>query len=106
MAKKRLSYPQDTPNTIQDITKAYIQEYFATEVDRGNIGAKELQEWIDIVEKAEADFKNTQPIKAFNAYRNEFVKRYMPRLAKQEKASDFYSVLLKKAQGQANNSKE
>ena len=33
MAKKRLSYPQDRPNSIQDITKAYIQEYFSIEVE-------------------------------------------------------------------------
>lgn len=102
MSKKRLTYPQDRPNSVQDITKSYIQQYFSIEVEKGNISAKQLEEWIAIVQKAESDNKDETPVKAFNAYREEFVKLYMPHLVKPEKASDFYAMLLDKAkQGQS-----
>lgn len=97
MSKKRLSYPQDRPNSIQDITKAYIQEYFSIEVEKGNITAQQLEEWIAIVKAKEEKHKNDSPVKAFNAYREEFVKLYMKHLIKPETASDFYSALLAKA---------
>lgn len=97
MAKKRLSYPQDRPNSIQDITKAYIQEYFSIEVEKGNISVEELEKWIAIVKAKEEEFKDDSPVKAFNAYREEFVKLYMKHLIKPENASDFYATLLAKA---------
>lgn len=101
MSKKRLTYPQDRPNSVQDITKSYIQQYFSIEVEKGNISAKQLEEWIQIVKDKEETYKNDSPVKAFNAYRDEFVKLYMPHLVKPEKASDFYAMLLEKAkQGQ------
>lgn len=104
MAKKRLSYPQDRPNSIQDITKAFIQEYFSFEVEKGNISVQQLEEWIKIVKEKEEAFKDDSPVKAFNAYREEFVKLYMKHLVKPETASDFYSKLLAKAkQAESNN---
>lgn len=106
MAKKKLSYPQDRPNSIQDITKSYIQQYFSFEVEKGTITAQELEEWIEIVKKKEEEFKNDSPVKAFNAYREEFVKLYMPHLIKPASASDFYATLLKKAKQAESNSKE
>lgn len=101
MAKKRLSYPQDRPNSIQDITKAYIQEYFSFEVEKGTISVQELEEWIAIVKEKEEQFKEDSPVKAFNAYREEFVKLYMKHLVKPETASDFYATLLAKAKQDA-----
>lgn len=97
MAKKKLSYPQDRPNSIQDITKSYIQEYFSIEVEKGTISVQKLEEWIAIVKAKEEQFKEDTPVKAFNAYRDEFVKLYMPHLVKPETASDFYANLLAKA---------
>lgn len=106
MAKKRLSYPQDRPNSIQDITKAYIQEYFSIEVGKGNISVEELEKWIAIVKAKEEQFKEDSPVKAFNAYREEFVKLYMPHLVKPETASDFYATLLAKAKQAESKSEE
>lgn len=97
MSKKRLTYPQDRPNSVQDITKSYIQQYFSIEVEKGSISPEQLEAWIAIVDKAEADNKDESPVKAFNAYREEFVKLYMPHLVKPEKTSDFYAKLLAKA---------
>lgn len=106
MAKKKLSYPQDRPNSIQDITKAYIQEYFSIEVEKGTISAQKLEEWIAIVKEKEEQFKNDSPVKAFNAYREEFVKLYMKHLIKPENASDFYTTLLAKAKQAESKSEE
>lgn len=106
MAKKKLSYPQDTPNSIQDITKSYIQQYFSIGVEKGTITAQKLEEWIKIVKDKEEEFKNDSPVKAFNAYREEFVKLYMPHLRKPEKASDFYDILLAKAKQAESKSEE
>ena len=106
MAKKRLSYPQDRPNSIQDITKAYIQEYFSIEVEKGNISVEELEQWIAIVKAKEEEHKDDSPVKAFNAYREEFVKLYMPHLVKPETASDFYATLLAKAKQSESKSEE
>ena len=108
MAKKHLSYPQDRPNSIQEITKAYIQQYFSIEVEKGNISVKQLEEWVSIVEEKEAacKAKNESPVKAFNAYREEFVKLYMPHLVKPETAADFYTTLLEKAKQAQAKSKE
>ena len=106
MAKKRLSYPQDRPNSIQDITKAYIQEYFSFEVEKGTISVQELEKWIEIVKAKEEQFKDDSPVKAFNAYREEFVKLYMPHLVKPETASDFYATLLAKAKQAESKSEE
>ena len=106
MSKKRLSYPQDRPNSIQDITKAYIQEYFSFEVEKGNISVEELEKWIAIVKEKEAQFKDDSPVKAFNAYREEFVKLYMKHLVKPETASDFYANLLAKAKQAGSKSEE
>lgn len=105
MAKKRLSYPQDRPNSIQDITKAYIEEYFAIEVDKGTISVQELEKWIKTVKEQEEKFKDDSPVKAFNAYREEFVKLYMPHLVKPATASDFYATLLEKAKAKQAESK-
>lgn len=106
MAKKKLSYPQDRPNSIQDITKSYIQQYFSIEVEKGTITAQKLEEWIKIVKDKEEEFKNDSPVKAFNAYREEFVKLYMPHLIKPASASDFYATLLAKAKQAESNSEE
>ena len=106
MAKKRLSYPQDRPNSIQDITKAYIQEYFSIEVEKGTISVQKLEEWIAIVKAKEEEFKEDSPVKAFNAYREEFVKRYMKHLIKPGAASDFYATLLAKAKQSESKSEE
>lgn len=106
MAKKRLSYPQDRPNSIQDITKTYIQEYFSIEVGKGNISVEELEKWIAIVKAKEEQFKEDSPVKAFNAYREEFVNLYMPHLVKPETASDFYATLLAKAKQAESKSEE
>ena len=106
MAKKRLSYPQDRPNSIQDITKAYIQEYFSIEVEKGNISVEDLEKWIAIVKAKEEEFKDDSPVKAFNAYREEFVKLYMKHLIKPENASDFYATLLAKAKQAGSKSEE
>lgn len=106
MAKKKLSYPQDRPNSIQDITKAYIQEYFSIEVEKGTISSQKLEEWIAIVKEKEEQFKNDSPVKAFNAYREEFVKLYMKHLIKPENASDFYTTLLAKAKQAESKSEE
>ena len=106
MSKKRLTYPQDRPNSIQDITKAYIQEYFSFEVEKGNISVEELEAWIKIVKDKEELFKDDSPVKAFNAYREEFVKLYMKHLVKPETASDFYSALLAKAKQAESKSEE
>ena len=106
MAKKKLSFPQDTPNSIQDITKSYIQQYFSFQVEKGTITTQELEKWIKIVKGKEEEFKNDSPVKAFNAYREEFVKIYMPRLIKPEKASDFYDILLAKVKEAESKSEE
>ena len=68
MAKKRLSYPQDRPNSIQDITKAYIQEYFSIEVGKGNISVEELEKWIAIVKAKEEQFKSYQKVTLDNLF--------------------------------------
>lgn len=97
MAKKKLSYPKDRPNSIQEISKSFIEEYFSFEVEKGNISVEALENWIKIVEAKEKQFKEDTPVKAFNAYREEFVKLYMPHLVKLKTASDFYATLLAKA---------
>lgn len=98
MAKKHLSYPQDTPNSIQDISKKYIEQFFAVEVHSGKVSIEQLQKWVKTVKEAEEAHKDS-PVKAFNKYREAFVSEYMPRLlAKSDaKASDFYASLLAEA---------
>lgn len=98
MAKKHLSYPQDTPNSIQDISKKFIEQFFAVEVRSGKVSTEELAKWLEIVKAAEVEHQDS-PVKAFNQYREEFVKKYMPRLIVKAdaKASDFYAALLAEA---------
>ena len=98
MAKK-ISYPAvQQPASKQDITKSYMEEYYAFQVAAGNISAEQLEKWIAFVEKADTDNADN-PVKAFNAKRNQFVKDFFPELdAKKEKSSAaFYKGLLEKA---------
>lgn len=98
MAKKiKLSYPRDTVNSIQDITKKYIQDYFTYEVGTGKVSKEKLNEWIEIVKTAEENNPDN-PVKAFNEYKIKFVDLYMPHLKRRNaKASDFFVSLLDKA---------
>ncbi len=93
---KKISYPAvQRPTSKQDITKAYIQEYYAFQVEAGKITEAQLNEWIEIVDKAEKNNPNN-PVKAFNEYRNEFVNRHFAYLnAKQEKTASAYFVSLR-----------
>ena len=100
MSKRKLTYPQDTPNSIQDITKAYIENYIAGEVKKGAITKETLSKWIEAVEKAEKENPDDK-IKVFNAYRKDFVKLFFKHLAKdkEEDASAFYKRLLDDIKG-------
>ena len=100
-------YYGDIPTSVQQITKKYIQDFFRVKTREGTISQEELDWWIKVVENAETE-NTTSPIKAFNAYRKEFVKKYYPELDKDKKkkekedAADFY----KKLRGVNNNKEE
>lgn len=96
---KKISYPAvQQPTSKQDITKSYIEEYYAFEVAAGNITKEALEKWIAFVKKVEEEYKDN-PVKAFNLKRNQFVKDFFPQLdAKKEKsAAAFFEGLLSKA---------
>lgn len=97
MAKK-ISYPAvQQPASKQDITKTYMEEYYAFEVAAGNINAEQLEKWIEFVEATDKEYADN-PVKGFNIKRNQFVKDFFPELdAKKEKSSAaFYKGLLEK----------
>lgn len=96
MAKKTITYPNDTPNSIQDISKKYIHDFIQGEIAKGNINEELLDKWIEAVKNAENDSKNDSPIKVFIAERNSFVEMFLPQLLikeSTEKESDFYTTL-------------
>jgi membrane-bound lytic murein transglycosylase B len=99
MAKK-ISYPAvQNPASKQDITKSYIQEYYAFQVEAGKISAEQLKEWVKIVKDAEAEHKDN-PVKAFNVYRDKFVEKHFPQLnkKKEKSAAAYYESLLSKVE--------
>lgn len=94
--KSKISYPADTPNSIQDITKQFIQQYFVYRYENGELTAKQVEEWAAIV-KEEVE-KEPSPVKAFGNYRKKFVEMYYPRLCKKAKVDnpgDFYLNIVK-----------
>ena len=96
---KKISYPAvQRPTSKQDITKSYMEEYYAFEVAAGNITKEKLEAWIAYI-KEQIEKYPDNPVKAFNEYRNKFVKDFFPELdAKTEKsATAFFEGLLSKA---------
>jgi hypothetical protein len=97
---KKISYPAvQQPTSKQDITKSYMEEYYAFEVRTGKITKEALEKWIAIIEKTDAEYPSN-PVKAFNVKRDKFVATFFPELnAKKEKSSAaFYKGLLDKAE--------
>lgn len=105
MAGKKLSYPAHTPNSVQDITKDFINEYMSYNVENGKISIEDLNAWISIVEKAEADNPGN-PVKAFAEYRRKFVEKYYSHLLAKKssvKASDYFKALRDKMENTQKN---
>lgn len=96
--KSKISYPADTPNSIQDITKQFIQQYFVYNYENGTLTKSDVEAWANIVK--DETTKEPSPVKAFGNYRRVFVEKYYPRLckkAKVENPADFYLNIVKAA---------
>lgn len=96
MAKKTITYPNDTPNNIQEISKKFIRDYIQGEIAKKAITEAMLDEWIEALKKVENDSENDTPIKKFHAERRAFADMFFKHLTikeKQEKESDFYTTL-------------
>lgn len=97
MAKSKITYKLgDQPRNKIEITKGYIQDYYAQNVSAGKIDDTALQSWIDFVKGEEE--KEQSPMERFAAIRTEFVKRHFPHLDKKGEAhySSFFETLKKK----------
>lgn len=97
MAKQKIVYKLgDQPRNKLEITKEYIQDYYAQNVSTGNIDEKALQSWIDFVKSEEE--KDQSAMERFANIRAEFVKRHFPHLEKKSKTaySDFFESLKKR----------
>ena len=94
--KSKISYPADTPNSIQDITKEFIQQYFVYNYENEKLTKEQVEEWGKTVKDIVA--KEPSPVKAFGLYRKAFVEKYYPRLCKKAKVDnpgDFYLNIVK-----------
>lgn len=98
MAKNKIAYKLgDQPRNKLEITKEYIQDFYAANVREGKIDDKELQSWIDFVKKEEANREQSAMVRFANI-RAEFVKRHFPHLEKKsETAYSAFFESLKKA---------
>lgn len=96
MAKQKIVYKQgDQPRNKLEITKEYIQDFYAQNVATGTISEDELQSWINFVKNEEQ--KDQSAMERFSNIRKEFVKRHFPHLDKKsESAYSAYFESLKK----------
>ena len=97
MAKSKITYPNNIPNSIQDISKPYMEDYIYGELKAGRIPKAKMEEWIKCVQEAEANNPDSAQ-KVFMAYRKSFAQLFFPHLlAKNDnlKASEYYAHLLK-----------
>ena len=98
MAKSKITYKLgDQPRNKLEITKEYIQDFYAANVNAGNIDDKALQSWIDFVKNEEAK-RELSAMARFANIRAEFVKRHFPHLDKKSETaySAFFESLKKK----------
>ena len=97
MAKSKITYKLgEQPRNKGEITKEYIQDFYAQNVSAGIINDEALQDWINFVKSEEG--KDQTSMKRFAAIRTEFVKRHFPHLDKKSETaySAFFESLKKK----------
>lgn len=104
MPRKKLVYPQH-PNSIQDINKQFIRDFFSDGIEKGKITAEKAAEWAKVVETAITEHK--EPMSAFAAYRRTFCEWYYEELLVDKKKDiEFFAALAKKAAPKAEEKKE
>lgn len=98
MPRKKLVYPQH-PNSIQDINRKFIRDYFSDGIEKKTITAEKAAEWANVVAaavKKAADDKK-EPMTAFADYRRTFCDWFYPELRVNQKSDkDFFAALAEK----------
>lgn len=96
MPRKRLTYPQH-PNSIQDINKKFIRDFFTDGISKKTITAEKAAEWAKVVKEAN-EAHPSEPMTAFADYRRTFCQWYYAELLIDKKDDfDFYTALAEKA---------
>ena len=78
MKKIRHIYPDFIPEKLQDITRDFIESYFAYKIKSGELNNNALDECANWITTAEKDKTKDSPMAKFSYVRREFAKTYFP----------------------------
>ena len=89
--KLKLHYPEHTPNSIQDITKDFMFEYFALNMKDKKLSSADRDAFVEeistTIQAAKDEGKKVPEMSAFRKYRRWFCEKYYPHLVIKQKTT-------------------